>query len=229
MCVETTLQRIEAARIVAIMRGAFGAVDRLFASALIEAGVTALEVTLDSPDAFMRIGRLAREVGDSLAIGAGTVRTPDEVARAADVGASFVLSPHRDIAVITAARKQGLVTIPGCFTPSEIVEALDAGAQAVKLFPAAVLTPAFLHAVGAPLGTIRVVPTGGITLQAIGGWCDAGAWAFGIGSELIGRPSPGAAFDERVAAAHVGARARAFVEAVRGKAPGSRCPTLSRS
>ena len=185
--VEATLERIETGRIIAILRGAFGPVDGLLASVLAEAGVTALEVTVDSPDAFARIERLARDANHSLAIGAGTVRTVEDVMRAADAGASFVVSPNRNIAVITAAARRGLVAIPGCLTPSEIMEALDAGAQAIKLFPAQVLTPDFVRAVRAPLQDVRLVPTGGITSGTVGAWRAAGAWAFGIGSELVGR------------------------------------------
>lgn len=222
----STLRVIERSRVIAILRGDFGGIDEPLAAALAEGGVTAVELTVDSPDAFARIERLARAsrpADRSMVIGAGTVLTLDHVARAADAGASFIVSPNRNVEVITAAVERGLVAIPGCFTPSEIVEAMDAGAQAVKLFPAQLLPPAFVRAVRAPLGETRMVPTGGITPDSIPAYREAGAWAFGIGSELVGRGvkrasdagsggGPGA-MDAAIENARE--RARAFVEAAR--------------
>jgi Entner-Doudoroff aldolase len=214
----STLRLIETGRIIAILRGDFGAIDEPLAAALRDGGITALELTVDSPDAFARIERLARAAGDRMASGAGTVLTRDQVARAADAGASFIVSPNRNVDVIKAAVERGLVAIPGCLTPSEIVEALDAGAQAVKLFPAQILGPAFVRAVRAPLGDVRMVPTGGVTPEAIPAYREAGAWAFGIGSELVGRGAPASASVPASRGADIEkarGRARAFVGAAR--------------
>jgi 2-dehydro-3-deoxyphosphogluconate aldolase/(4S)-4-hydroxy-2-oxoglutarate aldolase len=212
-----TLRTMETGRIIAILRGDPGLPDEALAAALADGGVTALEITMDSPDAIARIERLARVAGGRLAIGAGTVRTRDQVSEAAVAGATFIVSPNRDIAVIHAAVARGLVACPGCFTPSEIVEAIDAGAQTVKLFPAQVLGPAFVRAVRAPLGEIRLVPTGGITPELVRAYRDAGAWAFGVGSELVGRAvrAGDASGDVDRALERIRERARAFVEAAR--------------
>jgi Entner-Doudoroff aldolase len=204
-----TLARIERGRIVAILRGDFSGVDAMLADVLIRAGVTAIELTVDSPDAFARIALLARTYAGRMAIGGGTVLNVDHVEQLAEAGASFVVSPNRDVKVIAAAVSRGMVAIPGCQTPSEIVEAIEAGAQAVKLFPAQVLGPDFLHAIRAPLGRVRLVPTGGITPVLARAYRDAGAWALGVGSELVGRMS-GDVLDEALAT-----RACAFVEAAR--------------
>lgn len=205
-----TLDLIEAGRIVAILRGDAGNADQVLSATLADAGITALELTVDSPDAFSRIGHLAQAWAGRMAIGAGTVLTVEQVRRAADAGAAFIVSPNRNTAVIAAAVSLGLVAIPGCQTPSEIVEAIDAGAQAVKLFPAQALGPAFVHAVRAPLGDVRLVPTGGVTPELARAYRDAGAWALGAGSELLGRD-----LAQGIDTAALAARARAFAEAAR--------------
>ncbi|WP_149193316.1 bifunctional 4-hydroxy-2-oxoglutarate aldolase/2-dehydro-3-deoxy-phosphogluconate aldolase [Luteimonas suaedae] len=205
-----TLGLIEAGRIVAILRGHAGDADQVLSATLADAGITALELTVDSPDAFSRIGRLAQAWAGRMAIGAGTVRTVEQARRAADAGAAFIVSPNRDTAVIAAAVSLGLVAIPGCQTPSEIVEAVDAGAQAVKLFPAQALGPAFVRAVRAPLGDVRLVPTGGVTPELARAYRGAGAWALGAGSELLGGD-----LAQGIDTGALAARARAFAEAAR--------------
>lgn len=184
---ERVIKQIEAGRIVAILRGDFGGREGEIVGVLVEAGITAVEVTLNSPGALDSIRRLADGFGARIAVGAGTVLRPDEVERAADVGAGFIVSPNRNANVIETTKRLGLVSLPGCFTPSEIVEALDAGADAVKLFPAQCLGLDFIRAMRGPLPNVRVVPTGGVTPEAGRSYIAAGAWALGVGSELIGK------------------------------------------
>lgn len=206
---EETLRLIGAGRVVAILRGDFGGADADVAGVLVDAGITALELTVDSPDAFRRISSLATAFGDQLAVGAGTVMDTRQVARAVDAGAAFMVSPNRDVSVITAAVSAGMVAVPGCMTPSEIVEAVSAGAQAVKLFPAQSLGPDFVRSVLAPLPRLRLVPTGGVNAENGKAYRAAGAWAVGAGSELVGRGVPGAGGLARIAS-----RARALREAM---------------
>ena len=182
---DAVLARIGAGRIIAILRGDFRGLDLEIASVLYESGITALEVTLNSPDAFVAIERLAVGMGDKLSIGAGTVMSVDHVLRAADSGAGFIVSPNRNLGVIEATKRLEMVSIPGCFTPSEICEALDAGADAVKLFPAISLGPSFVRAIRSPLGEVRMIPTGGVNPEMAGEYVMAGAWALGVGSELV--------------------------------------------
>jgi Entner-Doudoroff aldolase len=184
---EQTIARIEAGRVIAILRGDFGGLIEAIAAALIEAGVTAIEVPLNSPDALKSVARLAALHGSHTAIGAGTVLSAGDVRSAAEAGAQFIVSPNRNCRVIEATRARGLVSLPGCFTPSEIIEALEAGADAIKLFPANCLGPAFVKGVRAPLTDGRLVPTGGVTPEAAREYLAAGAWAVGVGSELIGK------------------------------------------
>lgn len=182
-----TLKQIETGKIVAILRGDFGGREEELVAAMVEGGLTAVEVTLNSRDVFDAINRLAKRFGSEIAVGAGTVLTPNEVVRAADAGAQFIVSPNRDVAVIEQTKKLGLVSLPGCFTPSEVVEAINAGADAAKLFPANSLGPAFVKALRGPLPNIRTVPTGGVTAELARDYFAAGAWAIGAGSELIGK------------------------------------------
>lgn len=184
---ELTIGTIEEGRIIAILRGDFEGREEEIVSALVDGGITAVEVTLNSPDALKSIDRLARGFGSRIAVGAGTVLTVGEVVRAAGAGARFIVSPNRDTRVIAETRRLNLVSLPGCFTPSEIVEALDAGADAVKIFPADTLGPAYIRAVRAPLGAVRLVPTGGVTPEKAREYFAAGAWAVGVGSELLRR------------------------------------------
>lgn len=181
-----TINHIEAGRIIAILRGDFARREEEIVAAMIEGGLTAVEVTLNSRDVMAAINRLAKRFGSEIAVGAGTVLTPNEVVRAADAGAQFIVSPNRDLAVIEQTKKLSLVSLPGCFTPSEVVEAINAGADAAKLFPANALGPAFVKAMRGPLPQIRTVPTGGVTAELAREYFAAGAWAIGAGSELLG-------------------------------------------
>jgi len=185
MTSDQAIEAIARGRIVAIMRGDFQGRETEIVSVLLAAGITAVEVTLNSADAVGCIRRLAGQFGGRMAVGAGTVMKAEEVDKVADVGASFIVSPNRNVAVIAATKRRDMASIPGCFTPSEIVEAIDAGADAAKLFPASAVGPAFLKALRGPLPKVRIVPTGGVDSQNATGYFAAGAWAIGAGSELI--------------------------------------------
>jgi 2-dehydro-3-deoxyphosphogluconate aldolase/(4S)-4-hydroxy-2-oxoglutarate aldolase len=184
---ESVLEQIGVGRVVAILRGSFAGREEEIVAELVAGGVTAVEVTLNSPAALATIARLVARFGDRLALGAGTVLTVEEVERVADAGGRFIVSPNRNVAVIGRTKQLGLVSLPGCFTPSEMVEALDAGADAIKLFPIQPLGLDFIRAVQGPLPGIRLVPTGGVTPELAERYFAAGAWAVGVGSELLGR------------------------------------------
>ncbi len=192
------IDRIGRGRVVAILRGEFGGREEEIVAVLLGAGITAVEVTLNSPDALGTIERLAKRYGAMAAIGAGTVLTEAEVERVAGIGGQFIVSPNRNRGVIEATKRLGLVSLPGCFTPSEIVEALDAGADAIKLFPVQPLGLDFVRAIQGPLGGIRLVPTGGVTPEMARQYFGAGVWAVGVGSELLGRELTGEASLDRL-------------------------------
>jgi 2-dehydro-3-deoxyphosphogluconate aldolase/(4S)-4-hydroxy-2-oxoglutarate aldolase len=173
-------------RVVAILRGEDAGRAEEVVGVLLENGIRSLELTLTTKGALKVMERLASTVPDGTDLGMGTVLTADEVDRAVDVGARFVVSPSVDRAVIEAAARHGIASYPGALTPTEIHTAWSAGASAVKLFPGGALGPAYLKAVRAPLPDIPLVPTGGIDIDSIGAWLGAGAVAVGLGGPLIG-------------------------------------------
>lgn len=170
-------------RVVGIVRRGRAADAYNDAKALLNAGLSIVEVSLTTPRAIDVIGKLAR---DTPAIGAGTVLTVDEVERVADAGAGFVVSPILDFEVVAAARRRGLVTMPAAFTPTEMVSAVRAGADLVKVFPASTWSPTAIRDVLAALPDLPLLPTGGIGLADAQDWISAGAVAVGMGSALRG-------------------------------------------
>ena len=181
------LSQIEQGRVIAILRGDFSGSEAAMVEALISGGVTAVEVTLNSPNALQKISQLVKEFGSRCAIGAGTVLTSDEVKNVADAGGTFIVSPNCDVAIIQTTRQLNLASFPGCFTPTEVVQAMQAGADAAKLFPATSLGPGYVKALRAPLNDVKLIPTGGVTPEIAVEYLRAGAWAVGIGSELTGK------------------------------------------
>lgn len=203
-------QRIDEAiarhRLVAILRGIRPEEAVAVAGALIEAGMAAVEVPLNSPAPFESISRIARAFGDVCPVGAGTVLSPDDVDRVRDAGGTLVVAPDCHEQVIARALSAGLVPVPGALTPTEIFRAIDAGARIVKLFPAASLGPGHLAAMRAVLPSgIRILAVGGIASRDMMQWRHAGADGFGIGSALF-RPG--------MTPAEVGAAARSFAAAL---------------
>ena len=199
-------------RLIAILRGDFRGRELALAQALIEGGVRALEVSTVSPGFDRVLRRLVDAFGTKAAIGVGTVLSEAHVAAAADAGATFMVAPNLSLTVLASAQDAGLAAFPGALTPTEVLAAADAGADAVKLFPAATVGPEYVRALRGPLPNLRLIPTGGVALDNLAAWFAAGAWAIAIGSELVRS-------NEAELADWPGLRARArrFVEASRPK------------
>jgi 2-dehydro-3-deoxyphosphogalactonate aldolase len=196
--------------LVAILRGVRPDEVEPIGDALVEAGFTMIEVPLNSPDPFTSIAALARRLGDRAMVGAGTVLTVEDVARVGDAGGQLVISPNTNVDVIAATARAGMVSMPGYFTPSEAFAAIDAGASALKLFPAEAASPTILKAQRVVLPKhVPVLIVGGVTPDTMAPWRAAGAEGFGLGSALY---KVGANADE------VGRSARAFVDAWRAGA-----------
>ena len=191
--------------LVAILRGVTPDVVVQIGEALVSAGFVIIEVPLNSPQPMKSIRNLRDALGDDILVGAGTVLAAANVKDVADAGGGLIVMPHSDPEVIRAAKATGLACMPGIATPTEGFAALANGADALKLFPAELLTPNVLKAMRSVFpGETRFVPVGGITPGRIAAYVAAGAAGFGLGSALY-TPGDGA---ERVAA-----NARAFVTA----------------
>ncbi len=187
--------------LVAILRGIQPQEAVAIGGALVDEAFALIEVPLNSPDPFSSIAKLADAFGDTAMIGAGTVLDPADVPRIADAGGRLVVMPHSDTAVIRAAKQAGLACVPGFATPTEAFSALDAGADALKLFPAEANPPAVLKAMRAVLpAAVPVLPVGGITPDGMADYRAAGATGFGLGSALY-KPGLSAADVARNAAA----------------------------
>jgi len=192
--------------LIAILRGVRPDEVVAIGEELVAAGFTLIEVPMNSPDPLDSVARLVAALGDRAMIGAGTVLTVDQVAAMRDAGGRMVISPNTNLDVIRASAAAGLVSLPGIATPSEALAALDAGATALKLFPAEAASPTILKAMRAIMPSdLRVLPVGGIVPEGMSPWRQAGAAGFGLGSALY---KPG------MTAAEVGIRARAFVTAL---------------
>lgn len=179
-----TMSSILDNKIVAIIRGANSKDVLNMAKALHEGGVNILEITMNSPNALSVIEEVSVELGDRVVVGAGTV-LDSETARAAILaGAKFILSPTVDVETIKMAKRYGAVSIPGAFTPTEILSAYENGGDIIKVFPAT-LGPSFIKDIRGPLPQIPLLPTGGIDLSNIQAFMKAGAVGCGIGSALV--------------------------------------------
>nr|WP_321983395.1 2-dehydro-3-deoxy-6-phosphogalactonate aldolase [uncultured Lichenicoccus sp.] len=191
----------------AILRGLTPEEALAVGDALVDAGMTMLEVPLNSPRPLESIRLLAERHGATCLVGAGTVMTPAQVAEIGAVGGRLIVMPHGDAEVIRAAKQAGMVCMPGIATPTEGFAALRAGADALKLFPAELVGPNILRAMRAvfPRETI-FLPVGGVTPDNVAEFVRAGADGFGLGSGLY---APGRS------AADVRRRADAYVEAWR--------------
>jgi 2-dehydro-3-deoxyphosphogalactonate aldolase len=194
--------------IAAILRGVKPDEIDAIGDALVEAGVTIIEVPLNSPQPFESIRRLAARHGDRALIGAGTVLEAPDVARVREANGRLIVAPNFDAEVVRAAKAAGLVALPGVMTPSEGFAALKAGADALKLFPAEIIPPAVFKAWRAVFrADTLLLAVGGVGVENIATYRDAGASGYGIGSALYkpGRP-----------AGEIGRLAKALVSAAKG-------------
>jgi len=192
---EVTAQ-IEALGVVAVIRLKDAARLRAVVDAIAEGGVRALEVTMTVPRAVELIAELAPALPDGFLLGAGTVTDAETARHVIDAGASFVVGPVFRADVIAACHERDVPAMPGCFSPTEIFAAHECGADIVKVFPATALGPQFIKDVRAPLPHIKLMPTGGVTLDNAGDWIRAGAVAVGVGSALLdGKAIDQGAFD----------------------------------
>ena len=190
---ETVLEWVAREKVVAIVRGAESSVCTRVAEALYAGGIRLMEITYDqrSPESWedtaAAIGQTARRFEGRMLVGAGTVTEPGLVELTHRAGGCFIISPDTNEAVIRRTRELDMVSMPGAMTPTEILTAHRAGADFVKLFPAAGLGPAYLRAVCAPLSHVKIMVVGGIDEKNVSAFLAAGAAGAGVGGNLANR------------------------------------------
>ncbi len=182
---ETTQEIIERVGLIPVLRARTEKQAHAVVEAMLAGGVTVVEVTMTVPGAVDLIGVLKREYPELL-LGAGTVTTAKEAAATIEAGAEFVVSPSFHAEVVSTTHAFGKISIPGAMTPTEAITAWQAGADYVKIFPASAVGGAsYLKALLAPFPHLKLIPTGGVTVQTAGGFLRAGARALGVGGDLV--------------------------------------------
>ncbi|MCG3191456.1 MAG: KHG/KDPG aldolase [Thermoanaerobaculia bacterium] len=204
-----TVSAIQASGVVAVIRMKESAALRSVIDALALGGVFALEVTMTVPGAVGLIRELAPSLPPEIILGAGTVLDAETARAVVEAGARYVVSPVFKEDVLRQTQRLGAAAMPGCFTPTEILTAWEAGADIVKVFPATALGPSYFRDLRGPLPHLKLMPTGGVSLSNAGEWIRAGAAAIGVGTALVDTAAIAAGrFSE------ITARARQFVDAV---------------
>jgi 2-dehydro-3-deoxyphosphogluconate aldolase/(4S)-4-hydroxy-2-oxoglutarate aldolase len=208
---DEALRRIHQSGVIAIFR--VDSPDRCIPAmdALVKGGLVVFEVTLTTPDALRVVSEATKKYGDGALVGAGTVIRGEDAERAISSGAQFIVSPSLSREVIDVCRDRGVVSCPGAFTATEIVQARTWGADLVKVFPASQVGPDYIEAIRGPLPDVHLVPTGGINASNLKGYLRAGAFAVGIGGGLIPARSIAEGKYDRITEGAV-----AVVEAVKG-------------
>lgn len=183
---ETTAETIERVGLIPVLRAKNNKQAHQIVEAMIAGGVTVVEVTMTVPGAIGLLTELKNEYGSKLLLGSGTVTTADEAAATIDAGAEFVVSPSLHLDVIAKTKQMGKLSVPGSLTPTEVVTAWRAGADYVKVFPCSAMGGApYLKALLAPFPHLKLIPTGGVTVQTAESFLKAGARALGVGSDLV--------------------------------------------
>ncbi len=205
------IQRIRDTGLIPVVRAESAELAMRAVEAIKTGGVDVVEVTMTVPGAIDMIAKLAATFGTEVLIGAGTVLDPDIANRCVQAGAQFIVSPALNEETIAFCRRNDVAVFPGALTPTEVVHAWNAGADAVKVFPAgAVGGASYLKALKAPLPQIELVPTGGVSLKTAADFIKAGAMALGVGADLVDLKALRENHDEVITE-----RARQFLEIVR--------------
>ena len=180
------MERIRQVGLVPVVRASSAEEAMAAVEAIRAGGIPILEITLTVPGAVGIIRELTRKLGDDALIGAGTVLDAETAQECIDAGAKFIVSPALDIPTIQLCRRLSVPVMAGALTPTEIVTAWKAGANAVKVFPAnSVGGASYLKSVKAPLPQIELLPTGGVNLDTAADFIKAGAFALGVGADLV--------------------------------------------
>jgi 2-dehydro-3-deoxyphosphogluconate aldolase/(4S)-4-hydroxy-2-oxoglutarate aldolase len=203
--------RLFADRVVVVLRSDDARYLDGVAETLVEEGLGLLEVTFTLPQAEEAISRLSARFGVAAAVGAGTVTSVGLARTAVEHGAAYLVSPVFDAGVSLVAAEAHIPYLPGCLTPTEIHVAWQAGASAVKVFPASAVQPSYAKALSGPMPEVLLMPSGGVSLDDVSPWLQAGAVAVSLGGELVGDALRGGSLDA------LRGRARLVRDAVGGR------------
>ncbi|WP_437627041.1 bifunctional 4-hydroxy-2-oxoglutarate aldolase/2-dehydro-3-deoxy-phosphogluconate aldolase [Sorangium sp. So ce291] len=213
---EQVVRWIEEIGIVPVVRASSGALAVRAGRALRAGGIEVLEITMTVPDALGVMHEIASKMGSHVLVGAGTVLTADAARGCIEAGAQFIVSPGLNLEVIRVAQELGKAVFPGALTPTEVITAWDAGADAVKVFPCSAMGGAkYLRALRGPLPHVKMLPTGGVNLTTARDFIEAGAVALGVGGELVDTAALEAGQDEVLTE-----RAREFLSVIRAARAG---------
>lgn len=180
-----TLRRILAEGVIAVIRMKEAGRLLKVVEAIRNGGVQCIEITMTVPGAVGIITELVRSAPSDVLVGAGTVTDVDTAKRVIDAGARFVVGPILSVDVIQLCHASNTIVIPGCYSPTEIYAAWKAGGDIIKVFPASTLGPRYFKDLKGPLPDIPLMPTGGVTIENVGEWIEAGAAAVAIGTDLL--------------------------------------------
>jgi 2-dehydro-3-deoxyphosphogluconate aldolase / (4S)-4-hydroxy-2-oxoglutarate aldolase len=208
---EETKKTLEQAVLIPVLRAGSIQTGHALVDAMMAGGVTVVEVTMTVPNALTLLRELKQRHGDRLLLGSGTVTDAAQAEATINEGAEFVVSPSLHLDVIAKTKELGRLSIPGALTPTEVITAWRAGADYVKIFPCSAMGGAsYLKSLLAPFPELKLIPTGGVTLQTAADFLKAGARALGVGTDLVNTPAIAEGNPEIVTNA-----ARAYLEAIR--------------
>ena len=182
---EEVLERLTRLGAVAVIRMSDSEKLKRVSEAIHKGGVSAIEITMTTPNALAVIENLSKTMGNEIIVGVGSVLDPQTAIDAINAGAQFVVSPVFKRDIIETVKKLNIPIMPGAFTPTEIQAAYEQGADIVKVFPADIVGMAFFKAIRGPMPYLKLMPTGGVTLTNAGEWLKAGACAVGVGTALL--------------------------------------------
>ncbi len=178
------LEKVKELGLLAVIRGPSPDLTIKMVAALVDGGVTGIEITYSTPNAEDVVSKLSRIFGSRILLGMGTLTRPEQAQSARDAGASFLVSPVSDPDLVRSMVDSGLLTMVGAFTPTEVFQAYNMGADVIKIFPGSLGGPAYVRALKGPLPDIPIMPTGGVSASNLAEWFSTGVVAVGAGSEL---------------------------------------------
>ncbi len=181
---EKTLQKIQDLGILAVLRGPSQELTLKMVEALVNGGITGIEITFTTPNALDVVQALDKEFRDDIVLGMGTLTKPDQAKNAKNAGATFLVSPHTEEELAAAMITTGLPVMMGALSPSEVMRAWSLGSDVIKVFPGSLGGPGFMKSLKGPFPDIPMMPTGGVSDKNLGDWFRAGAFAVGAGSNL---------------------------------------------